>query len=76
MEYEKSIYNSATHLLYLVSMTNQMANVWPNIVPIPYYSPPPAGPKSGRPVYRTFDWGWIVIAYETGPLKLLEIERK
>lgn len=41
--------------------------------PIDYETPKP---KSGRPVYRTFDWGWIVVAYETGPLKLLETERK
>lgn len=41
--------------------------------PIDYETPKP---KSGRPVYRTFDWGWIVVAYETGPLKLLEMERK
>lgn len=38
------------------------------------YSPPK--PKSGRKVYRDLGNCWIVIAYESGPLKLLEIELK
>lgn len=33
-------------------------------------------PKSGRKVYRDLGDCWIVIAYESGPLKLLELELK
>lgn len=36
----------------------------------------PPQPKSGRKVYRDLGDCWIVIAYESGPLKLLELELK
>lgn len=38
------------------------------------YHPPK--PKSGRKVYRDLGDCWIVIAHESGPLKLLELEMK
>ncbi len=36
----------------------------------------PPKPKSGRKVYRDLGECWIVIAFESGPLKLLELELK
>lgn len=36
----------------------------------------PPKPKSGRKVYRDLGSCWIVVAFESGPLKLLELELK
>lgn len=56
-----------------------------NIIPMLTYNPlltgmlnayEPPKPKSGRKVYRDLGDCWIVIAHESGPLKLLEIELK
>lgn len=55
-----------------------------NYMPSPLFNPldyriwqyHPTGPKSGRPVYKDLSDCWIVIAFESGPLKLLEIELK
>lgn len=64
----------------------QLMNQQPfsNYMPSPLFNPldyhiwqyRPTGPKSGRPVYKDLVDCWIVIAFESGPLKLLEIELK
>lgn len=64
----------------------QLMNLQPfsNYMPSPLFNPldyriwqyRPTGPKSGRPVYKDLGDCWIVIAFESGPLKLLEIELK
>ena len=56
-----------------------------NVAPMMTYNPLILGlinacetpkPKSGRKVYRDLGDCWIVVAYESGPLKLLELELK
>lgn len=64
----------------------QLMNLHPfsNYMPSPLFNPldyhiwqyRSTGPKSGRPVYKDLGDCWIVIAFESGPLKLLEIELK
>lgn len=62
----------------------QLMNQQPfsNYMPSPLFNPYPlwhyrsTGPKSGRKVYKDLGDCWIVIAFESGPLKLLEIELK
>ena len=61
-------------LMTLQPFSNYMPS--PLFNPYPLWQYRPTGPKSGRKVYKDLGDCWIVIAFESGPLKLLEIELK